>query len=695
MANKKATLTKNGSNGHHTFTLTVEETATSQSANTSTISIKFQMSAASTGYDWEDFNNSAPNGKVTVNGTEYTWRLTDYDGHSTVTLVNKTQTVTHASDGTKTISLSFVCYKGSSESYLPGSVSTQSTTLALTTIARESSFTVSNGTLGTAQTITVTKKNSSYTHTITAKAGSYTQTICTTSSATSVSWTPALNLATANTTGTTVSVTVSLKTYSGSTQIGSAVTKTISCSIPSSVKSAISGTPVLSDAAGLYATFGGYIQGKSKVQAVITASNSSAQGATVKKAEMTVDGVTKSSSTSATSYTFTSDVLKTAGSRTVTSKITDTRGSTDAKDQTITVLAYNAPVITLSIGRCSWDADQQKYVDDDTGGFCKVKYRVTYTSLKVNNVEKNVTTLQISYVDKNGQGGNSTRQDLVNEEEGYVFQADAAKSYTVTATATDTVGSTSIVSSPLSTASVIMHFAADGTAMGIGKIEERSDALDVGWDLWVKDVDMTIQDNEYTQLAPTPASGTPKRLFSILKNIFKRNSPASGGTVLSMVNTGDMYTWNNKASTSVASASANGLMSSADKSKLNAVGDIGGAINGSTSIANKSVPGDSTITELGSFALSKGVWVVKIQVRFNANANGNRTIYLSTTSGGDALSVWNANKVPASPTNYTHVPLITFLRVDADSATYHITSQQNSGSAITAAIRWGAIRISD
>lgn len=174
-----------------------------------------------------------------------------------------------------------------------------------------------------------------------------------------------------------------------------------------------------------------------------------------------------------------------------------------------------------------------------------------------------------------------------------------------------------------------------------------------------------------------------------------RRSASSGGTALSMVNTGDMYTWNNKASTSTATTSANGLMSSADKTKMNAIGDVAGAINGSTSIENKSVPGDSTITELGSFTLSKGVWVVKIQVRFNANATGNRTIYVSTTSGGDALSVWNANKVPASPTNYTHVPLITFLRVDGDSATYHITSQQNSGSAITAAVRWGAIRISN
>lgn len=147
-----------------------------------------------------------------------------------------------------------------------------------------------------------------------------------------------------------------------------------------------------------------------------------------------------------------------------------------------------------------------------------------------------------------------------------------------------------------------------------------------------------------------------------------------------------------KIPSTAATTSADGLMSSADKTKMNAIGDVAGAVNGATSIANKSVPGDSNVTNLGSFTLPAGLWIVRVHVRWNSNADGNRTINISLTSGGDALSVWNTMKVPASPTSYTHLSLVTFLEQDT-SKTYYLNAQQNSGKAITAAVRWGAIRI--
>lgn len=44
---------------------------------------------------------------------------------------------------------------------------------------------------------------------------------------------------------------------------------------------------------------------------------------------------------------------------------------------------------------------------------------------------------------------------------------------------------------------------------------------------------------------------------------------ASGGTAVSLVTTGEKYNWNSKPGTAVATTSANGLMSSSDKTKLN------------------------------------------------------------------------------------------------------------------------------
>lgn len=138
------TISDRGSHGHHTFTLTVTETAVNKTANTSTCSIKFTISPYQTGYNWEDFTGSEkPKGTVTFNGTSYSWDLPNYNGKSTVTLVSKTGiTVKHGSDGKKTVSFSFSCSSGST-SYLPGSAS-GSGSLALTSIARYPTVTVSN-----------------------------------------------------------------------------------------------------------------------------------------------------------------------------------------------------------------------------------------------------------------------------------------------------------------------------------------------------------------------------------------------------------------------------------------------------------------------------------------------------------------------------------------------------------------------
>lgn len=49
---------------------------------------------------------------------------------------------------------------------------------------------------------------------------------------------------------------------------------------------------------------------------------------------------------------------------------------------------------------------------------------------------------------------------------------------------------------------------------------------------------------------------------------YESKAAASGGTDVSLVTTGEKYTWNNKADTTTATTSANGLMSSTDKTKL-------------------------------------------------------------------------------------------------------------------------------
>ena len=129
------TISATGSHGYHKFTLTVTETAVDTVNNKSTCSVKLTLSPVKSGYNWYDYTGSQqPKGSVVFNGNTYSWTLSNYDGTSTVTLVSKSVSVSHDTDGSKTVSFSFSAESGSTY-YLPGSAS-GSGTLALTKIAR-------------------------------------------------------------------------------------------------------------------------------------------------------------------------------------------------------------------------------------------------------------------------------------------------------------------------------------------------------------------------------------------------------------------------------------------------------------------------------------------------------------------------------------------------------------------------------
>jgi len=79
--------------------LTVKETATSTANNTSTLSISLVLKRPSS-----ISSSSTKSASCTINGTKYTWSGT-IGGSGDKTLISKTQTVTHNTDGTKTINI--------------------------------------------------------------------------------------------------------------------------------------------------------------------------------------------------------------------------------------------------------------------------------------------------------------------------------------------------------------------------------------------------------------------------------------------------------------------------------------------------------------------------------------------------------------------------------------------------------------
>lgn len=122
MALQSKTITGNGSRQHHKFTLTVTENSKNDSANTSSISFKFELSPIQSGWDWamQETNISYT---ITINGTHYTGTIPDYNGSSTVTLKSGTLNVAHDATGTKTMSFSFSVHDRDGESFTCGSAS--------------------------------------------------------------------------------------------------------------------------------------------------------------------------------------------------------------------------------------------------------------------------------------------------------------------------------------------------------------------------------------------------------------------------------------------------------------------------------------------------------------------------------------------------------------------------------------------
>ena len=134
-----ASISANGSNGHHKFTLTVTENSTSTANNTSAMSFSFVISPIQTSWNWELWGANITY-TVTINGSKYTGSIASYDGYSSVTLKSGSFTVAHNTDGSKSISYSFSVSDTSGQSYTCGNASA-SGSMALTSIPRYLSIT--------------------------------------------------------------------------------------------------------------------------------------------------------------------------------------------------------------------------------------------------------------------------------------------------------------------------------------------------------------------------------------------------------------------------------------------------------------------------------------------------------------------------------------------------------------------------
>lgn len=401
---------------------------------------------------------------------EKRWNPYNYSSTGWYKLGSKTITVSHNADGTKSIVLTAEWDCGFDSSYTPRHLSL-SETVTLPTIPRASTATTSGSTLGKTLAITIKRASSSFTHKLYYTCGSVKDQLIAENVGTSYSWNaPPVSLAQQAPNAETVALTLTVKTYNGSTYVG-AWSTSVKLAVPSTVVPSLS--VAISDPTGVSNTYGGYVQLRSKVKVNITASG--VQGSSIKSYSIKVGSIYD-----ATSASGTTDYLPGSGELTVSCAVTDSRGRTTTKTQSITVLAYGKPAITaISAARCNADGTANR-----AGTYGKVTFSGAITSLSAKNTAAYaVQYREVGAVDWTTAGrpaaGNYDPADI-----SAVFAADKSKRYEVRVVATDAFESIGSTLRDLPAAYALYHLAKHLLSVGLGRLCDKANAIQVGLDAY-------------------------------------------------------------------------------------------------------------------------------------------------------------------------------------------------------------------
>lgn len=403
---------------------------------------------------------------VKVNGTTKSGTTT-IGGSGTKSIASGTVSVPHNSDGTKSISFSFSLDFEINWAGKWIGTGSASGSMALTTIPRATTPTLSptNVTMGNTLTINLPRASGSFTHTLYHDfyMGSWTQF----ASGVGTSATLEIPISWASRIPNAISGGGRIRclTYNGGILIGEKIVN-FTATIPTSVVPSVSSINV-TETASLPITSDGFIQGKSKLKCVITAAG--AQGSTIKSYSTKVGSLTYTGSS------FTTDVIAVSGTVQIITTVTDSRGRTASKTQSITVLSYSQPVVVMSVFRANSAGSA-----DEKGTYAVADVDIDITSLG----SQNVSSYKIEYkkesdpdtawlTAKSGSGYSiDTSYNLGN-----IVDADYSYNFRITVSDSFT---TVIYNAPaVPTAFTIMDFRSNGKGVSFGKVS-NSDMFDVG-----------------------------------------------------------------------------------------------------------------------------------------------------------------------------------------------------------------------
>lgn len=453
--------------GH--YVLRVDWTQTKNiSANTSTVTAKAYLVN-----DWSLSIYGRSDNSITINGTAQIYESPAVNGTGTHLLGTVTQTVNHNSDGTKSLTMSAVFYIRATLSGTYYESITASANITLDSIARASSVSTPNATMGSATAIAISRASSSFTHTLTYTFGTAAGTIATKTTSTSVSWTPPLSLASQIPKAVTGTCTVTCTTYNGSTKIGSK-TCTLTLTVPASIKPTITSLTAARVDGAVPGTWGIYVQTKSKATLTINGAAGS-YGSTISSYSITGGGYTSTASS------FTTGFLNTSGTVTFTATVTDSRGRVSAAATvSISVVAYSPPSFASYLSqRCLSNGT----VNDD-GTYIRGLVSYSYASCSSKN-----TITRATYYKKASDTAWTNANAAFSSGTAFTFgggNISTETSYDIKYMLTDAF-TTIAIQDIVSTAAVVMDFKRGGKGVAVGKVSEKDNTFEVAedWDVRV------------------------------------------------------------------------------------------------------------------------------------------------------------------------------------------------------------------
>lgn len=402
--------------------------------------------------------------------------------NSTLLIFGKNYVVGHDDDGNKTVTISFkvdinVGGYGSA---------TVSLSIPLPQIKRASTISDVTGTLGSAMTLDISRKDSSYTHNLKYEFGELSGTIAT-GVGTSCSWTPPLSLATAMPNRTSDWGQIVLETYSGSTKIGQ-TNCILTLNVPTSMTPSL-GSITLTDSntavKNLLNTANTFAEIVSDIKVAFNDATG-VQGSTITGYHAEI--VNKNQSTNANNGNL--GLMKWNGSAQVKAWVTDSRGrSSNAVTTDITVLEYFLPTLTFTAIRGDTNQSSDKIV---------VSRTAKIAPLRIGNTQKNSFKLSFktapfgttTYTSDTGAGVNDkVTNTLTNSKATLSGTFDIGKSYEVYGVLEDALTSSGTVKAPpVSPEKMVMGMAE--TAVSFGKYPENTNAVDSDWVFKYKNKDI-------------------------------------------------------------------------------------------------------------------------------------------------------------------------------------------------------------